>query len=82
MNCPYCGKSMKYGKIYGTNGKGAFWLPEDSIPFHFVTRKNLDKASGIALAKTTVGFIATENTVGYHCIDCKKMIIDVEKHSP
>jgi uncharacterized membrane protein YhfC len=72
---------MKYGRIYGTDGKGAFWLPGDSIPFHFVTRKNLDKADGIALAKTTAGFIATDNAVGYYCIDCKKIIIDVEENN-
>ena len=80
MDCPYCGKGMKYGKIYGVNGKGAFWLPGDSIPFHIVTHKNIDKSNGVALAKTTVGFIVTDNAVGYHCIGCKKIIIDVEEY--
>lgn len=70
MNCPYCGKELIEGYIYGSDVP-LVWMPKDKKPFlgSFPTQGEVLKESDtpFKLPKVTA----------YKCGDCKKLIVNL-----
>ena len=75
MNCPYCGKELITGFIYGGSygvNHSLRWLPATKEP----TLANLELDS-VTLSKNR--FASQPNVKSYRCNDCRKMIIDLNE---
>lgn len=79
MNCPYCGKEMKSGKIL--SAYVLRWKEEDEELPHDWMDRPLEGRKEISSKDTTFW----NHTVGlppqysaYHCPDCQKFIFDGE----
>jgi len=75
MNCPYCGKELIAGFIYGGSygvNHSLRWLPVTKEP----TLASLELDS-ITLSKK--GFLSQPKVKSYKCDYCKKMIIDLDE---
>lgn len=71
MKCPYCGKEMKRGIINGNNlFKRIKWVPVEigEVEVFPIASK------GIKLSNLLDG----NSVVAFNCLDCKKIVIDVE----
>ncbi len=74
MNCPYCGKELIVGYIYGGSygvNHSLRWLPETMEP----TLANLELESETI---STNRFSSQPKVKSYKCNSCRKMIIDLE----
>lgn len=75
MNCPYCGKELTPGFIYGGSygvNHSLRWLPENKMP----TLATLELESETL---STNRFSPQPKVKCYKCVYCKKMIIDLNE---
>lgn len=68
MQCPYCGKEMVKGYIYGDRYR-LKWLPEDKKLLMGIWANG-----GVSLG--TAGILGRPKVETYMCESCKKLIID------
>jgi DNA-directed RNA polymerase subunit RPC12/RpoP len=72
MKCPYCGKEMVSGKIYGDRYQMK-WMPDDKKLFLGIwVRENF-----IPIGTGFLGF-KRPRAKAYVCLDCKKLIHDIQ----
>lgn len=75
MNCPYCGKELIAGFIYGGSygvNHSLRWLPEAKEPTLEVLELEAEMLS-------TNRFFSQPRVKSYKCVSCKKMIINLEE---
>ena len=75
MNCPYCGKELITGYIYGGSygvNHSLRWLPDIKEP----TLATLELESEV-LSKDK--FLSQPKVKSYKCNYCRKMIIDLDE---
>ena len=73
MNCPFCDKEMKEGKLYNS-GRSVplIWLPEGKrYPFIY-SEKKINKRNGMSLGEVT--YIYPVSITAYMCAYCRKGI--------
>lgn len=70
MECPYCKKEMIEGYIYGDMNSFE-WLPED--------KKHIGIFASIRLKFKSKSFWGRKNAKAYRCVDCYKLIIDMNE---
>jgi len=78
MTCPKCNEEMKKGEIMSQRGDWIFWQPEESCQGWNkmrYTKAAVQKNGGVILANRQMNNIS-EKTIGYHCEDCKTVIIN------
>lgn len=71
MNCPYCTKKMKKGKIYAAGNTVPYWLEDGD------KRRIEDVFTGRSLLPVQSSFM-NRSLECYYCPDCKKMIFDAD----
>lgn len=71
MECPYCKKEMIEGYIYGES-LALKWLPADK---EFLG--GTFAVGGIKLKSNT--FWGRQNVKAFNCLDCNKLIINLDK---
>ncbi len=69
MNCPYCTKKMKKGKIYTAGGAVPYWLEDGD------KRRIEDVFTGRSLLPVQSSLMS-RSLESYYCPDCRKMIFD------
>lgn len=75
MNCPYCGKELIPGFIYGGSygvDHSLRWLPENKKPT--LAAMELESET---LSKNS--FLSQPSVKAYKCAYCRKMIIDLNE---
>lgn len=72
MDCPYCGKPLVKGYLYGSNAPLA-WMPEDKKP-----TLGIWVTDGEVLKESEKYLFTPPRVTAYKCYECKKMIIDLE----
>ena len=66
MNCPYCSKEMKKGKIYTASTAVPYWLEDGD------KRQAEDVFTGRGLLPVRSALM-THSIESYYCPDCKKI---------
>lgn len=79
MKCPYCGRAMQKGGIYGRQSLGIPWLPDDSRCPLIWSKKSVENLGGIMLSAPLYTFPKHIRVETYICHNCKIGIIFYDK---
>lgn len=71
MECPYCGRPMKEGRIDTVKPVNMEWYPEDKESI-------LEKAENSITIKNTYQF---ERPAAWLCFHCHKLVMDVPERA-
>lgn len=71
MECPYCGRPMKAGRIDTVKPVNMEWYPEDKESF-------LEKVENSITIKNTYQF---ERPAAWLCFHCHKLVMDVPERA-
>lgn len=72
MQCPYCGGEMIEGRLMASRQDSLYWLPDGEDSLIFVTKRRVEKCSGVWLCGST------ELVSAWRCPECKKLILPYE----
>ena len=63
MKCSFCDTEMVLGRICGTSGHCAYWIPDGSGVEGALTVKRIEKADGLVVGSATrIGFFHERKT--------------------
>ena len=75
MKCPFCDTEMVLGRICGTSGHCAYWIPDGSGVEGALTVKRIEKAGGLVMGSATrIGFFTKERPETWHCPQCQLLV--------
>ena len=77
MKCPFCGRSMEPGNIFGRDGVRITWYPESKMQPYIYTLKNSLKRGGVPLSPTGLDKLHGPRCPAYICRTCSKGIFDI-----
>ncbi len=72
MNCPYCSKEMKKGKMIIAGNAAPYWMADGD------KRHIEDVFTGKGLLQAKHSFMMAHSIESFYCPDCKKMIFDAD----
>ena len=72
MNCPYCGKEMKLGRLHSVSEHAVFWLPDHTEYKEWIlTKERIEEHGGVVLDNVSkIGFLAKAKPESYWCENC------------
>ena len=76
--CPYCGNSLKKGKIYSLSREfGVTWFPENFKPSYPLTTSKMADNGAVQLSEYSLPSRMGAYIEVYLCSTCKKGIFDI-----
>lgn len=81
--CPYCGTTIKPGRIFAKESSVPYWLPDGAqLEKILLSGKAITEANGLAIGKASkIGFIQKECVLTSYCKTCNVLITFMGKNN-